>query len=133
VCRYFSLVLKEKYGYDDSLDVFGVHGVGGFVGTCLLGIAASPALGGFNVETTAMAQTVIQCTAAFATAAYTAAASFACLKITAAICGGDLRVPEGAEQGEGLDMWCHGESCYTLSEGETVGGAPTGQPAGAVV
>ena len=137
VCRYFSLVLKEKYGYDDSLDVFGVHGVGGFVGTCLLGIAASPALGGFNVETTAMAQTVIQCTAAVATAAYTAVASFVCLKITAAICGGELRVPEGAEQGEGLDMWCHGESCYTLSEGETVGGAAaaatTGQPAGAVV
>ena len=117
--------------------MFGVHGVGGFVGTCLLGIAASPALGGFNVETTAMAQTVIQCTAAVATAAYTAVASFVCLKITAAICGGELRVPEGAEQGEGLDMWCHGESCYTLSEGETVGGAAaaatTGQPAGAVV
>ena len=43
---------------------------------------------------------------------------------TKAIVGGDLRVPEGAEQGEGLDMWCHGEACYTLSEGEIGGGQP---------
>jgi Amt family ammonium transporter len=79
ICRFFSLVVKEKYGYDDSLDVFGVHGVGGFVGTCLLGIVAAPAFGGFNTDTTMMTQTIIQCTAAFATAAYTAVASYACL------------------------------------------------------
>ena len=124
VCRFFSLVVKEKYGYDDSLDVFGVHGVGGFIGTCLLGIVAAPALGGFNVETTVAAQTAIQCAAAVGTALYTAAASYACLMATKAIVGGDLRVPEGAEQGEGLDMWCHGEACYTLSEGEIGGGQP---------
>ena len=46
VCRFFSLVVKEKYGYDDSLDVFGVHGIGGFLGTCMLGIVASPVFGG---------------------------------------------------------------------------------------
>jgi ammonia channel protein AmtB len=63
VCRFFSLVVKERYGYDDSLDVFGVHGVGGFIGTCLLGIVAAPTFGGFNTETTMMTQTVIQCTA----------------------------------------------------------------------
>ena len=67
---------------------------------------------------------MIQCAAALGTAAYTAVASYVCLMITKAITGGDLRVPEGAEQGEGLDMWCHGEACYTLSEGETVGGQP---------
>jgi ammonium transporter len=50
VCRFFSLVVKEKYGYDDSLDVFGVHGVGGFIGTCLLGIVAAPALGGLQLR-----------------------------------------------------------------------------------
>ena len=132
VCRFFSLVLKEKYGYDDSLDVFGVHGVGGFLGTCMLGLVAAPALGGFNADVTVAAQSVIQIVAAVATAAYTAVASYACLMATKAIVGGDLRVPEGAEQGEGLDMWCHGEACYTLSEGETVGGGG-GQPAGATV
>ena len=86
----------------------------------------SPAapLGGFNVDTTVAAQTFIQCAAALGTAAYTAIASYVCLMITKAITGGDLRVPEGAEQGEGLDKWCHGESCYTLSEGEEAGGQP---------
>ena len=58
------------------------------------------------------------------TALYTAAASYACLMATKEIVGGDLRVPEVAEQGEGLDMWCHGEACYTLSEGEVGGGQP---------
>jgi ammonia channel protein AmtB len=80
--------------------------------------------GGFNTDTTMMTQTIIQCTAAFATAAYTAVASYACLMLTKAITGGSLRVPEGAEQGEGLDMWCHGEACYSLSEGESAGGQP---------
>jgi Amt family ammonium transporter len=61
VCRFFSLQLKEWLGYDDSLDVFGVHGVGGFIGTCLLGVAASPLLGGFN-EVPIMTQTVVQVT-----------------------------------------------------------------------
>jgi ammonia channel protein AmtB len=70
------------------------------------------------------AQSAIQCAAAVGTAAYTAVASYACLMATKAIVGGDLRVPEGAEQGEGLDMWCHGEACYTLSEGEIGGGQP---------
>ena len=124
VCRFFSLVVKERYGYDDSLDVFGVHGVGGFLGTCMLGIVASPMFGGFNTDTTMMTQTIIQCTAAFATAAYSAVASYVCLMIAKAITGGSLRVPEGAEQGEGLDMWCHGEACYSLSEGEIGGGQP---------
>ena len=45
-------------------------------------------------------------------------------RYTASLTGGDLRVPEGAEQGEGLDMWCHGEACYSLSEGEIGGGQP---------
>ena len=119
VCRFFSLVVKEKYGYDDSLDVFGVHGIGGFLGTCMLGIVASPVFGGFNTDTTMMTQTIIQCTAV-ATAVYTAVASYACLMLTKAITGGSLRVPEGAEQGEGLDMWCHGESLL-LALGGRVG------------
>ena len=90
----------------------------------MLGIVASPVFGDFNTDTTMMTQTIIQCTAAIATAAYTAVASYACLMITKAITGGSLRVPDGAEQGEGLDMWCHGEACYSLSEGESAGGQP---------
>ena len=90
----------------------------------MLGIVASPMFGGFNTDTTMMTQTIIQCTAAIATAAYSAVASYICLMITKAITGGSLRVPEGAEQGEGLDMWCHGEACYSLSEGEIGGGQP---------
>lgn len=59
VCRYFSLHLKDALKYDDSLDVFGVHGVGGFLGTCLLGVAASPVLGGFS-DVPVLTQTAIQ-------------------------------------------------------------------------
>lgn len=123
VCRWFSTTVKEKFGYDDSLDVFGVHGVGGFLGTCVLGIFGSKCFGGF-VATPMVRQTLIQCGAALGTAAYTAVASWFCLKIVRMICGG-LRVPDEVEGGEGLDTWCHGESCYTLEED---GGAVDGQP-----
>ena len=124
ICYMVTQAVKQRFKIDDSLDVFGVHGIGGFLGTCMLGIVASPVFGGFNTDTTMMTQTIIQCTAAVATAVYTAVASYACLMLTKAITGGSLRVPEGAEQGEGLDMWCHGEACYSLSEGESAGGQP---------
>lgn len=130
ICRFFSLVLKEKCGYDDSLDVFGVHGVGGFVGTCLLGVVAAPALGGFNFDTSVATQSMIQVVAAVGTAIYTAAASYACLQVVKKIVGGDLRVPAAAEEGEGLDSYSHGEQCYTLSEGEVDGGQPVDVPLG---
>ena len=45
ITRYFSTTIKEKYGYDDSLDVFGVHGVGGFVGTLLAAVFCSAKFG----------------------------------------------------------------------------------------
>jgi Amt family ammonium transporter len=48
VCRVFSTTVKEHFKYDDSLDVFGVHGVGGFLGTCVLGIFGHTFFGGFN-------------------------------------------------------------------------------------
>lgn len=48
VCRWFSTTVKEGFKYDDSLDVFGVHGVGGFLGTCVLGIFGHTYFGGFN-------------------------------------------------------------------------------------
>lgn len=110
VCRFFSTTVKEHFGYDDSLDVFGVHGVGGFLGTCLLGVLASPVFGGFN-EVPMLKQTIAQCTAAVMTAAYTAVASYACLKATDFITNG-IRVPAEAEE-VGLDVYSHGETAYT--------------------
>ena len=110
VCRFFSTTVKEKFGYDDSLDVFGVHGIGGFLGTILLGVLASPALGGFN-EVPVMKQTIVQVIAAVSTAVYTAGATWACLKITDKITNG-IRVPDEAEE-QGLDVYSHGETAYT--------------------
>lgn len=110
VCRFFSTTVKEHFGYDDSLDVFGVHGVGGFLGTCLLGVLASPVFGGFN-QTPMLKQTIAQVTAACMTAAYTAIASYACLKATDFITGG-IRVSPEAEE-VGLDVYSHGETAYS--------------------
>ena len=110
VCRFFSTTVKEKFGYDDSLDVFGVHGIGGFLGTILLGVLASPALGGFN-EVPVMKQTIVQVIAAVSTAVYTAGATWTCLKITDKITNG-IRVPDEAEE-QGLDVYSHGETAYT--------------------
>eukprot|EP00238_Polyblepharides_amylifera_P011388 CAMPEP_0196575122 /NCGR_PEP_ID=MMETSP1081-20130531/4674_1 /TAXON_ID=36882 /ORGANISM="Pyramimonas amylifera, Strain CCMP720" /LENGTH=547 /DNA_ID=CAMNT_0041893325 /DNA_START=116 /DNA_END=1759 /DNA_ORIENTATION=+ len=109
ICRVFSTTVKEKFGYDDSLDVFGVHGVGGFLGTILLGVFGNPMFGGF-LTTSIVAQTSIQTFAAVTTAAYTAVASYLCLKVVGVITGG-IRVPEEGED-LGLDEWCHGEICY---------------------
>jgi len=106
VCRWFSTTVKESFKYDDSLDVFGVHGVGGFLGTCVLGIFGHTYFGGFN-EVPMLKQTMIQCTAAVGSALYTAVASYLCLKITAAITGG-LRAPEEGEE-KGMDLYSHDE------------------------
>jgi len=110
VCRFFSTTVKEKFGYDDALDVFGVHGVGGFLGTILLGVLASPALGGFN-DVPVLKQTTVQVFAAVSTAVYTAAASWVCLKLTDKICNG-VRVSDEAEE-MGLDLYSHGETAYS--------------------
>lgn len=112
VCRFFSFTIKEKFKYDDSLDVFGVHGVGGFVGTILLGVFGSPVFGGFNAVPI-LTQTSIQAAAAFFTVAYTAIASYICLKLTGAICGG-IRAPPEAEA-VGMDEYSHGEAIYVES------------------
>mmetsp|Transcript_25378 Transcript_25378/g.30756 ORF Transcript_25378/g.30756 Transcript_25378/m.30756 type:complete len:556 (-) Transcript_25378:141-1808(-) len=114
ICRWCSTDLKHRYGYDDSLDVFGVHGVGGFVGTCLLGVFASSFFGGFGTDLPMMKQTFVQCAAAVACVVYTGVVSWGLLKATEAVCGGSLRVPVESEEGEGLDQFCHGESCTAL-------------------
>ena len=104
-----SVELKFRLGYDDSLDVFGVHGVGGFVGTVLAGVFASQVFGGLEGDLAIGSQVGIQLTAAVITIVYTAAVSFGLAKLVDAMVG--LRVDEQGEQ-TGLDLEQHGESGY---------------------
>jgi len=109
ICRYCSTVVKTKFAYDDSLDVFGVHGVGGFVGTLLLAVFGHTSFGGSNTVAIAT-QFGIQSFAAAFTIVYTFIVSFALLKITEALTGG-LRVTAATEE-KGLDHVELGEEAY---------------------
>jgi len=107
ICFWASTSLKNKLGYDDSLDVFGIHGVGGIVGAILTGVFAVEAIGG----TPGMlegngGQVVTQIYGIVATIIYTGVATFIILKIIDAIMG--LRVDPETER-EGLDLRLHGE------------------------
>ncbi|WP_137129319.1 ammonium transporter [Rhizobium sp. FY34] len=120
VCYFFCSTVKNKFGYDDTADVFGIHGVGGIMGALLTGVFVNPALGGAGI--------VDYSTADFAaTYAGTAAQVFNQLKgviVTVLWCGIisailykvvdvviGLRVPVEAER-EGLDLASHGEAAY---------------------
>jgi ammonium transporter, Amt family len=105
VCWYFSVKLKAKFKYDDSLDVFGVHGVGGFIGTVLLGVLAHEKFGGLNNT----ASLSVQIKAALYTTVYSGVISAALLFIISKTIG--LRVSEQSER-EGLDQSEHGENAY---------------------
>ena len=111
VCYYAVAVLKAKLGYDDSLDAFGVHGVGGTLGALLTGVFAVEAVGGAPglVEGNAM-QFVNNAAGALATWILAGVASFVILKIADLLVGG-LRVEESEER-EGLDVSQHGEEAY---------------------
>jgi len=110
LCRTFSLKIKEALGYDDSLDVFNVHGVGGFTGTILAAVFASPQFGGNQVGMSISTQLGVQTFAAVSTAVYTAIVSFIILKFVGAVCGG-LRSSD-AEETMGLDSADHDEVAY---------------------
>jgi ammonium transporter, Amt family len=109
LCFLASTRLKKALGYDDSLDVFGVHGVGGFVGTVLAGALAAGALGGNQGDLAVVRQLGVQLMAATTAAVYTAAVSFVILKVVDAAIG--LRVDEEAEL-RGLDLALHDETGY---------------------
>jgi Amt family ammonium transporter len=109
ICRYCSTTVKAHFAYDDSLDVFGVHGVGGFVGTILLGIFGHTSLGGTNTVAIAK-QLGLQSFASGFAIVYTLVVSYALLKVTAALTGG-LRVDAIAEN-KGLDAAELGEEAY---------------------
>jgi Amt family ammonium transporter len=112
-CYFAATSLKRKLGYDDSLDVFGVHGVGGLLGTLLAAVFAAPAFGGKGLPDPATysigAQLGAQLFACLVVGAYTAAVSWLLLKGIGATLG--LRVDVEGET-RGLDLTLHDESGY---------------------
>jgi Amt family ammonium transporter len=110
-CWFFATTLKNKLGYDDSLDVFGVHGVGGFVGTILVGVFASEIFGGLEGDLAMGSQVGTQLLAAVITCVYTAVATFVLIKLTGLFV--PIRVDANDEL-EGLDISLHEESGYNL-------------------
>ena len=111
VCYYFATVLKNKLRYDDSLDVFGVHGVGGFIGTILAGVFVTESLGGTGLAegVTMGSQVGVQAAVAVITAVYAIVASVVILLVVKVLVG--LKVHEGVET-QGLDLGEHGERGY---------------------
>ncbi|MFJ4156483.1 ammonium transporter [Pseudomonas sp. NPDC089752] len=111
ICYFCATTLKRKLGYDDSLDAFGVHGVGGIIGAILTGVFAAPALGGFGAVTDIGAQVWIQAKGVIFTVVYTAIVTYGILKVLDVVMG--LRVNE-EEESVGLDLAQHNERGYNL-------------------
>ncbi len=110
LCLWGVTGLKKLLGADDSLDVFGVHGVGGIVGALLTGVFASPSLGGTGAEDFSIAhQLYVQAEGVLITLVWSAVVAYVCYKIVDVVIG--LRVTEESER-EGLDITSHGESAY---------------------
>ena len=119
ICLWGVNGLKKLLGADDSLDVFGVHGVGGILGALLTGVFADPALGGAGIwdyVANKMAdgydmagQVMIQATGVGVTVIWSAVVAFVAFKLVDMFVG--LRVAEDEER-EGLDITSHGESAY---------------------
>ncbi|RYJ62680.1 ammonium transporter [Pseudomonas songnenensis] len=111
VCFFCATSLKRKLGYDDSLDAFGVHGVGGIVGALLTGIFAAPMLGGFGEVENIGLQLWIQFKGVLFTVVYTGIVTYLILKAIDLVLG--LRVNEEQET-IGLDLSLHNERGYNL-------------------
>jgi len=111
LCYVASTLVKRRLGYDDSLDVFGVHGVGGFAGTLLVAFFAADALGGNQGDLKMGSQFGVQLGASIGAVVYTAAVSYVLLKLTDWCVG--LRVGRPDEE-QGLDLVLHDESGYRL-------------------
>ena len=113
ICFLASTRLKRSLGYDDSLDVFGVHAVGGIVGAILTGVFVSAALGGTGLQEGMgmLGQVWIQTKGVLFTLVYTVILTYIILKLVDLVIG--LRVTEEQET-EGLDLSQHGERGYIL-------------------
>ncbi|MDO9170063.1 MAG: ammonium transporter [Methylobacter sp.] len=104
--------LKRMLGADDSLDVFGVHGVGGIVGALLTGVFTAPGLGGTGADDfSILSQVLIQAEGVIITVVWSGAVAYVAYKIVDMLLG--LRVSEEVER-VGLDVSSHGESAYNL-------------------
>jgi Amt family ammonium transporter len=110
VCFWGATSLKQSLGYDDSLDAFGVHGIGGIVGCVLTGIFAAKGLGGLE-DINIGEQLLAQLLSIIVTVVYCGVLSWVILKIVDATVG--LRVDETHEL-EGLDLSLHDERGYDL-------------------
>ena len=118
-CLWGVTGLKKILGADDSLDVFGVHGVGGILGALLTGVFAAPSLGGtgiydyvanaVSVDYSIVGQVWIQAKAVLTTIVWSGVVSFISFKLVDLVVG--MRVPEDEER-EGLDITSHGETAY---------------------
>ncbi|TEI03964.1 ammonium transporter [Pseudomonas aeruginosa] len=111
ICFFAATSLKRALKYDDSLDAFGVHAVGGVVGALLTGIFAAPSLGGFGSVEDIGAQFFVQFKGVAFTVVYTAVVTFVILKVLDLVMG--LRVTE-EEEAVGLDLALHNERGYNL-------------------
>ncbi len=111
LCYFFVSVVKNKFGYDDTADVFGVHGIGGMFGAIATGIFASASLGGVGYAegVTMGGQVMTQLTAIATTIVWCGVGSAILYKVVDIIVG--LRVSVEAER-EGLDLATHGEAAY---------------------
>ena len=119
VCLWGVNGLKRLLGADDSLDVFGVHGVGGITGALLTGVFAAPSLGGTGIydyvanaasaDYSIASQLVVQAEGVVVTVIWSAIVAFIAYKIVDVVVG--LRVPEDEER-QGLDITSHGETAY---------------------
>jgi Amt family ammonium transporter len=118
ICFFAATSLKNALGYDDSLDVFGVHCIGGIIGALGTGILVNPALGGMGIMDYAagkiadydmVAQMISQSKAVLTTLVWSGVGSAILYKIVDVIVG--LRAPIEAER-EGLDLSDHGERAY---------------------
>jgi Amt family ammonium transporter len=111
VCLWAVTWLKHSLGYDDSLDVFGVHCVGGILGAILTGVFVSPSLGGTGIDGYSMGgQVATQALGVGITVVWSGVVAFIAYKIADMAVG--LRVSEDQER-EGLDTAEHGERAYT--------------------
>ena len=115
VCFWMVAVVKPKFGYDDALDAFGVHGVGGIIGSVLTGVFATQFLTGEGGVQGALYgdwnQLWIQIAATVISMVFSAVMTFVLFKVVDKLVG--IRVDKRVEE-EGLDIYEHGESAYDL-------------------
>jgi Amt family ammonium transporter len=120
VCLFFCSTVKNMFGYDDALDVFGIHCIGGIVGAIGTGILVAPALGGTGIMDYATAkiadydfvtQVIAQCKAVLLTLVWSGVGSIIIYKIVDYTVG--LR-PTVEQEREGLDLNDHGERAYNM-------------------